>query len=161
MKHLAAIALVAIALAGCSKPEDKFVGKWDGKVDVPQEAIDMIKAFSPNEAPKIETEIKGTKVELDLAKDGKYTVTTTPLSGKPSSVSGTWTLSEDGKTLTMSGPQLSEDAKAKAKAAGATDAQIKQGEGQSTAYTVGEDAKTLTADLQQLGMTIKVAFTKR
>ena len=161
MKKLLPIALVAAALiAGCGKPEDKFVGKWNGKVELPQAAIDMIKAFTPEaERGKVEQDIKDTKIELDLKKDRTYTITTTA-SGKTDSQNGTWTLDKEGKTVTLSAPKLSEDAKSKAKAAGATDAMIQEGEGKSMAYTVSTDKRTLTHTEEQMGMSITMTFSK-
>jgi hypothetical protein len=161
MRSLLLVAVAATLFVGCGKPEDKFVAKWIGKVDFPKEAMDTLKAMlPPADYAKAEKDIKDAKLDLELKKDKTYAITTVA-QGEPSTVTGTWTLSEDGKTLTLSGPKLSDDAKAKAKAAGATDQQISASEDKSTAYTVSEDGKTLSTTEAQMGFQITITFTKQ
>ncbi len=161
MRSLLLVAVAATLLVGCGKPEDKFVGNWTGKVEFPKEAMDTLKAMlPPADFAKAEKDIKEAKIDLELKKDKAYSITSVT-QGKPSTVTGTWTLSEDAKTLTLSGPKLGEEAKADAKKAGATDAQIAESEAKSTAYTVSEDGKTISATEDQMGFKITISFSKQ
>jgi ABC-type Na+ efflux pump permease subunit len=161
MRSLLLVAVAATLLVGCSKPEDKFVGNWAGKVEFPKEAMDTLKAMlPPADFAKAEKDIKEAKIDLELKKDKSYSITSVT-ENKPSTVTGTWTLSEDAKTLTLSGPKLGDEAKAAAKKAGATDAQIAESEAKSTTYTVSEDGKSMSTTEAQMGFEITISFSKK
>lgn len=101
--------LVFLLIAGCSKPEDKFVGKWDGKIEMPQEALDMIKGMASTMLPadqkgkieEFEKFVKDGRLELDLQAEGKARLTSINPDGEDMAQEATWKLAEDGKTLSV------------------------------------------------------------
>ena len=78
MKASSLIALVlAVALIGCGKPEDKFIGKYDGKLDIPQETLDQIKVAAVAAgatAAQVEQQIKSATFGMELMKEGNCRV---------------------------------------------------------------------------------------
>jgi len=163
---VASIIVVMALLAGCSKPEDKFVGKWDGKVELPKEFVAMMegmaKAFAstskdPNaKAPDLQGELDKAKLELDLQKSGQYVLTTTSTKGTTTE-SGTWKLSEDGKTIKLTLPK---DAQQKLDSTPGSPNLGNFGKDGMT-FNVAEGNKAMALELNQAGMSIKFSFTKR
>ncbi len=96
-------ALLAIAAAGCSKPEDKFVGHYTGQMQFSQKTqVDLAKA-PPQLAAQLKDQLGGLKMDLELKKDKTYTATATiPSSQTPSTnvSTGTWAFEDNKLTLT-------------------------------------------------------------
>lgn len=143
---LIALALVA-ALMGCGKPEDKFVGKYDGKLEIPQESIDQIKAFAgaAGATPaQIEQQIKSATFGMELMKEGKCRVWSAS-NGQESSNEATWTLNEQGNAITI---------KFKDPVAGTGVVPP------DMALTASEDKKSLTFHQNQMGIKATVVYTR-
>ena len=160
MRNLAIIAALLL-LVGCGKPEDKFVGTWDGKIEIPPEAVaamnkmmeDMAKATGQKvtdadrqEMEKALTGAKNVKPTLDLKEDGTC-ILTSEADGKTGTTSGKWVLSEDKKSITVTiQPQM-----------GAAAVPTNQ----DLVFVVGEDGKTMSYEDEQMGVKSKLSFTKR
>jgi hypothetical protein len=170
-KALAVGLLLAALVVGCSKPEDKFVGKWDGKMEFPPEFFEMMKSMaegmsksmnskdgratpSPDlNADEMAKELSNVKTELDLKKGGTCTLTS-DAGGSNMVQSGTWTLSEDGTSIAV---KLSPPAMSGAAAPSSTTGSFSQ----ETVYVVSEDKKSMVYEQNQMGMKVKMSFTKR
>ena len=85
---LAALALVVV---GCSKPEDKFVGHYNGKVELGAETKQKIAALPPEAKKQAESNFQNIKVDLDLRQDKSYTFNLT-IPSASFSVTGVWEL---------------------------------------------------------------------
>jgi hypothetical protein len=160
MRNLAIIA-VALLLVGCGKPEDKFVGMWDGKVEIPPEAVaamnkmmdDMAKATGQKvtDADRKEMEkalngAKDVKPTLDLKEDGTC-VLSSEGAGRSETANGKWQLSEDKKSITVTVQSTAASAAAPMN--------------QDIVFIIGDDGKTMTFEDNQMGMKTKLTFTKR
>lgn len=148
MKAHSLIALLVVAaLMGCGKPEDKFVGKYDGKLEIPQESLDQIKAFATAAGAtpaQVEQQIKEATFGMELMKEGKCRVWSAS-KGQESSNEATWTLNEQGNAITI---------KFKDPVAGTGVVPPDMG------LTASEDKKTLTFHRNEMGMQVTVVYTK-
>ena len=141
MKRLC-IALIAASLliAGCGGPEDKFVGKWDGEFIIPEELLEMAKANAPeNEKDQFDD----LSYSLELKGDGTYDMARNS-TGERST--GTWTLSEDGKTISMTWPKGENDN---------SYSMISDSSGDNMAFDISEDGKSISFDNEQMRMGMK------
>jgi hypothetical protein len=85
---LPALVLVVWAAAGCMAAEDRYVGKWRGKVDVDALKSTPMGAMAGNFASMIDP-------QLDLRPDKTFT-----LSMSMAPIDGTWKLNKNEITLT-------------------------------------------------------------
>lgn len=161
-------ALLFLALiAGCSKPEDKFVGKWDGKMDLSQEMMDMAEAakafLTPEQIKQMEDAqkmIADARVVLDLKDDGTYVMTTTGLN-ESHTVNGKWTLSEDGKTITAESWPMTEAEKKSAVDQGISAQIVEQLADEDLKCVVSEDMNTLTYVAETMGASLTIRFVRQ
>jgi hypothetical protein len=160
MRNLAIIA-VALLLVACGKPQDKFVGIWDGKVEIPPETVeamnkmmeDMAKAagqkITDTDRKQMEqglTELKNAKPTLELKEDGTCVLTSEGASPSDAA-NGTWVLSEDKKSITI-----------KVESGKSTEVPPNK---QDLVFIIDADGKTMTFEDDQMGMKTKLTFTKR
>lgn len=161
MKRTAAIALLAAALlTGCGKPEDKFVGNWDGKLDVPQASIDQIEKQMPGAGAMAKAQIKDRSIALELKRDGTYALAA-KTGAQTDNVTGTWTLAEDGKSIHMSAPEPDKATKDRMLKQGMTEEQLKPKESDAKDLKVSEDGKTLSVSESNMGISVTLTFTKK
>ena len=105
------IALTAISLlaVGCGSPEDKYVGKYTGRMEMSEQMVELMKGFAamggPEAQAKFEEEIETDTFELELMSDGTYTTT-----DDTSTESGTWRLDEESGRIYLSIPDRVKDA---------------------------------------------------
>ncbi|HXH59878.1 MAG TPA: hypothetical protein VNI20_00820 [Fimbriimonadaceae bacterium] len=159
-KICVALVLCSALLAGCAKPEAKFVGKWDGKATFPQKVIDLLKAMVPaDQQDKIEEDLTSGSISLELKKDMTYALVTSS-KDRTDTTNGTWTLDKDGKNITLSAPKVTDADRKEGKAMGATDDMIDAGN-KPLVCSIGEGGKTMTYSETQAGFTVSVTFTKK
>lgn len=137
MKRICTLLVAAtLLLAACGKPEDKFVGHYDGTMEMPQEMIDLMKSMAPQfgeDPSEMEAKLSNLQIGMELRGDGTCSMTNES-DGKTDLTEGTWTLNEEGTQITV---QLTE-AKKKASALGMPTA------GEDLVLDVSEDGKTLS-----------------
>jgi hypothetical protein len=111
-------------VAGCTKPENKFVGDYVGKQQLTKTAMDQINKLPKAAAEAMKKQIDASRVNLTLNKDKTAQMSVSGQGVKTQGISGTWaysndkvdvtlgggtpmelTPSSDGKTLTLSGSQ--------------------------------------------------------
>ncbi|MCH8991969.1 MAG: hypothetical protein IIA44_09515, partial [Acidobacteria bacterium] len=152
MKRAAtALILATLVIASCSKPEDKFVGHYDGELNIPQQMIDAMKAMASSfggNPEEVEARIVDGKIGPELRGDGTCTMSGSS-GGEGDSMDGTWTLNEEATQITL---QLAE-AEEKASEIGLPSA------GENLVLDVSEDGKTLSFGGRQMGMAVGTAFT--
>lgn len=115
------LAALAILIAGCAKPEAKFVGNWVGKQQLDQKTLDAINnaAKTPQERAAIQAR-QNMQMNLSLNKDKTATM---GMTGSNATLNGNWSYegnqvsvmfgsggepmkldpSPDGKTLILNG----------------------------------------------------------
>ncbi len=162
--------LLAALIGGCSKPEDKFVGMWDGKMEYPPEYLEMMKGMmeglskgmkdgkgtttppSNLNVEELVAEMNNVKFELELKKDGACSMST-GANGQKFSQGGTWTLSEDGKSIAVKmGAVSSVEGKPISSTGGVS---------QEITYKIAEDNKSMVFEQDQMGIKMKMSFAKR
>lgn len=162
MKRVTILAIVAAALlVGCGKPQDKYVGMWEGTMEIPPEFAELMRSMaegmakstgqSMTAAEKKEMEdgiaaLKDMKLTLDLKKDGTCTMGSNA-PGQNGTTAGTWLLSEDKKSITLTMQQGD----------GATIGQMNR----AIVFVIGADGKSMTFEDNQMGMKTKLSFTKK
>jgi len=126
-----------ILIAGCGKPEDKFIGSYVGKQQLSQKAIDMINK-SPM-AAQLKDQIDKMAINLTLNKDKTAVLSAT---GQKTTLSGTWSYDNKQVVVNFSSPQ---------------------GAGQPMKLNPSPDGKSLTADTSAMpgaGQYGSLVFTK-
>ncbi len=166
-KTCAFLVVVAVIACGCSKPEDKFVAKWEGRLSLPQEVMDMMKAAASMATPEQqkqmadgEKQINDLRLNLDLQKGGKCTITTTGIDENETS-NGAWSLSEDGKTLTIVQPKPTEAEKKAAMDKGVSASVIESLSEKNMDCVVSADMNTLTFKVAEMGVTLTITFVRK
>lgn len=91
-----ALFALALVLAGCAKPEDKYAGTYTGKMQLSQKTLDLI-AKQPKAA---QDQILNATVKLELNKD--KTATLTP-SGQTAGTSGSWSVQNGEIAISLGG----------------------------------------------------------
>ena len=127
-----ALALAALLMAGCSKPEDKFVGHYTGKVQITPQAEKALSALPKQAQAQTRSQLQSLNVALDLKKDKAYTVSMSLPDGAYTGT-GTWSLT-DNKISLVTQTETSN---------GKTVTVTNKG---SDVLTVGPDPKVLTMD---------------
>ncbi len=155
MKRACTLLVVAtLLLAACDRPEDKFVGQYDGEIDMPQELIEAIKLFalqSGDDPDEVEAGLTGTKIAMELRRDGTCTMTESA-DDEAELTDGTWFLNDEGTQITVRIPMDEEEAAARGLPRGAATDRV---------LDVSEDDKTLTFEQTQLGRTVTTTFTRK
>jgi hypothetical protein len=129
--------LVAGILVGCSKPEDKFVGHYEGKIDIDQATKDKITQANPQGAAMLQ-EFESMSIALNLNADKTYSARLSGMSKRnANNRSGTWTLSGNTITITNGGANKTVET-----------------------LTASEDGKTLTQESNNDIPGAKIVFTK-
>ena len=145
-----------------------LAGKYDGKIDVPQAAVDTALAKVPpaNRAQaeafmnQMLTSIKNAKIMIELAKDGTYVATTTT-DGKTETEKGKWSLDVAKGTVDIKSPELSQERIAMMKQQGATPEVIAQAQNATETAKIEDGGRRLVMSNTQEGVTVTVTFTKR
>lgn len=127
------LALIAIAAAGCSKPEDAYVGHYTGKVTLSEKTLKLYGAS----AGKIQDMISKSKLTLDLNKDKTFASGTDSPQGK-SNTTGTWTVANNDIVLTATSATMN------GKSAPIPPTQ------QAVKFTISPDKKSLSPDLSAI-----------
>jgi len=156
MKKLC-IALVAVSLlvAGCGKPEDKFIGSYKGSIEFDESSMEQLRTMAKSmgqDPSKLEEELNSLQPSLELKADGVCTISVKTSNGS-SSVNAKWTLAEDGSTVTLHDPEMSQEDKDQAVTMGVKDLE-------NQVFTVSEDGKTLSYTNSAMGMTAVTKFTR-
>ena len=124
-RFLAVLPMLALAIAvGCGKPEDKFVGHYNGKMTISAQAQDKIKNSGAQGAQMLQGMLAAT-LGLELKQDKTFALTTSML-GQSNVTNGTWSL--DNSQITMQGTDASGAA-----------------QGTPSKLNSSDDGKTLTA----------------
>jgi hypothetical protein len=92
---------LAIALVGCGKGEDKFVGSYTGKEQLSQKTLDAVSKM-PN-AAQIRAQMDKAQqmsIGLTLKKDKTATMS---VAGQPQNANGTWVFENNQVVMTLSG----------------------------------------------------------
>ncbi|KKL45506.1 hypothetical protein LCGC14_2355010, partial [marine sediment metagenome] len=155
MQRTYAVLLLALLLiTGCGKPEDKFVGKYDGTLEMDQELIELMQAAaSPDLPTNIAESLKSATLELELKGDGTYAMISNSING-PSVQTGTWTLNLDGEVLTLSSPVKDQRIKDMVGRMGGDSSD-------PIPFQISEDGRTLTFRGMQNGMSLGMTYTKK
>ena len=150
----AALLFALLLIAGCDKPEDEFVGKYDGKMEMDLELLELMQSAAPQEFPtNLEESLKSVTIELELKGDGTYAMVANSING-PSVQTGTWSLSLDGGVLTLSSPVKDQRIK---------DMVVQMGfdSSEPIPMVVSDNGRTLSYRASQNGMSIKLTYTKK
>lgn len=152
------IALIAASLlvAGCGKPEDKFVGAYTGSVELSQETLDQMKAMAAQIGQNPDEWVKDPQslsMTLELQDEGVFSITSSSTQSQ-STTNGKWTLSEDGKSITLSDIELTGDEEEQVARLGLDSSSLER------TFTVSEDGRSLSHTDTQMGMTGTVTFTR-
>jgi hypothetical protein len=113
LKNLFVCLFVAAMAMSCQKtPEELLTKTWtldnidytQALKEVPAESKEMMKKMMDEQIPKM----KG-KVIFEFKEDGKVTTTAPSFMGETKKEEGTWTISEDGKTVTITDKERKND----------------------------------------------------
>ena len=151
---LVAVLAASLMLAGCDGPEDKFVGQYEGTVDMPQDLVELLKSLAiqnGDDPDEVEAGLTGGKLAMELRDDGTCTMIKTA-DDKTELTACTWTLNREGTQITV---HVAMDEVA----AGALD--VPSGPGRDRVLDVSEDGKTLTLNETVLRRTVKTTFTRK
>ncbi len=133
---LALITLTALIIAGCAKPEDKLVGHYNGKANIPEATKKELARTHPEQLPLLDALEAGT-YSLDLKQDKTYSSLMSVM-GHDNPTAGTWTL--DGNQITLHNSALPNSTN-------------------PTTLTVSDDGKTLT-NLNKVDRESTITFTR-
>ena len=151
---LIAVIAASLLLAACDRPEDKFVGQYDGEIDMPQELIEAVKLFAVqngDDPDEVEAGMTGGTIAMELRGNGTCTMTKTA-DDKTELTHGTWTLNDDGTKITIH-IVMDEDTAALM--------DLPNVPSRDRVLDVSEDGKTLTLEESQLGRTVITTFTRK
>jgi hypothetical protein len=95
------LALIAIAAAGCSKPEDAYIGHFTGKLTLSQKALDQLSKMGTM-GNSLKDQMTKATIDLELKKDKSFTMATDTHMGQTTTASGTWALANNQVVLTPS-----------------------------------------------------------
>ena len=99
MNNLTKAALVmAVCIAGCGNPADKFVGHYGGKVDLMPSMVKRLSGLPPEQAAQVRSTMENLTVDLDLQKDKSYAMSLGGPGGK-FTITGTWEFTNNTITL--------------------------------------------------------------
>jgi len=125
-RSLALLSILALAIAvGCGKPEDKFVGHYNGKMAISTQAQDKLKNTGGAQGEQLLQGMLAATLGLELKKDKTFALTTSML-GQSNVTNGTWSL--DNSQIIMQGTDASGAA-----------------QGTPSKLNPSDDGKTLTA----------------
>jgi hypothetical protein len=159
------LAVLALALVGCGGPERRFVGTWDGSVDMSPEAIEEVvnklDPDNPHAATGMRAGLAAVTLTLELKKDRTYSLTTAFPGQAPDVVTGKWRTDADGKTVTLDGAAMTPERVAEMRATGASDKDIAKLEGTVVTLSVSKDKKTLAGPASPFGIQLDYTFAKR
>ena len=145
---------VPLLLVACSKPEDKFVGEYDGTIELPDGLIEARKLFalqSGDDPDEVEAILTSGAIGMELRENGLCTMTTT-YDEDSALTHGTWTLNDEGTQITVRIPIDDETAEARG---------LPSGSGRLRVLDVSEDGKTLTYEEERLNRTVVTTFTRK
>ena len=151
---LVAVVAASLLLAACEKPEDKFVGKYDGAIDMPPDLIEAIMLFAMqggDDPTEVEDAIINGTIALELHENGKCTMTNS-LGDNSRSTTGTWTLNNEGTQITI---HVERDEQT------AAETGLPGGFGRDRVLDISNDGKTLTFEDTVLRRTVKTTFTRK
>ena len=155
MKRTCTLLVIAsLLLAACTKPEDKFVGHYDGKTAIPQETIDAMRAMASSmgaDPDEVEARLTNSQISMALRDDGTCTLIGES-DGRSESMEGKWTLNKEGTQVTIQFTGLEEKA---------ADMGLPTGPNQDMVLNVSEDGKTLSLEDAQIGLTFGMTFTRK
>ena len=141
--------LVAAIAAGCSKPEDKFVGHYTGKMVLSQKALAELDKAGPM-ASGLKEQLEKLTMDLELKADKTFSVTASGSTMGSGSTTGTWVLTDGAVVISPT-------------SAASAGKQTAITGGQTQKFTASPDGKTLTADMSNNPMGAEagsLVFTK-
>lgn len=94
------LALIAIAAAGCSKPEAAYAGHYTGKIQLAKKLMDQLAKQGPQGQAFVQ-ELQKSSILLDLKADKTFTISSSGggVAGS-GSASGNWTITNNQLVLT-------------------------------------------------------------
>lgn len=151
---LIAIVACGVLLAACGGPEGKFIGKYDGEIEIPQQMIDLMKSFAEmggEDADAVIADMQNAKISMELKKDGVCTMTAVA-GGETHTNDATWSLNEEGNEITIKIAD-GEDSIASSNMMPDSNTDL--------VFAVSNGGKVLTFEQEQMGMKFKMTFTRR
>lgn len=138
-----------------------FVGMYDGKLEVPPDFFEKMKAMIPPEQQATaEAQFKSVVFALELKAGDRY-VQTTSGGGQSQTESGKWTYDKAKNVVVLYTPDITAERRAQLKQSGRTDAEIDAKLNESQNATVSKDGRTLVLQRNVMAMDFKMTFTKR
>ena len=155
MKRLLVVVIAAsLLVAACDKSRDKFVGQYDGEIDVSPETIELMRSLALQngmDPDEVEAAMTGGKIALELRDDGTCTMTRTE-DDKTGLTNGTWTLNDEGTQITVHVVMDEETAAERG---------FESAPSRDKVLDVSEDGKTLTLEETVLRRKVKTTFTRK
>jgi hypothetical protein len=138
-----------------------FVGMYDGKLDVPPDFFERMKAMIPPEQhATAEAQFKSVVFTLELKAGDRY-VQTTSGGGASQTENGKWVYDKAKNVVLLYTPDITAEQRAQLKQGGRTDEQIDARLKESQSATVSQDGRALVLQRNVMGMDFKMTFTKR
>lgn len=129
--------LFALLLAGCSKPEDKLVGHYAGKINISEQGKAQMAKLGAAQAAQAQKMLDSMTMDLELKKDKTYSMNAKGPMGA-NNENGTWAVADQKVTLTPG--------------AGSS--------GRPVTLTSDASGKVLTLDMGNVGGGGSMTFTK-
>ena len=105
--YLIGLSLCLFSLVACTKPDEKFIGHYTGKLELMPSMEKRLAKLPAEQGAQVRANVANLTAELDLQKDKTYAMTMTSPRGKLS-ITGTWVYSVNtidliNKTITKDG----------------------------------------------------------
>ncbi|MEX2244821.1 MAG: hypothetical protein WD716_13370 [Fimbriimonadaceae bacterium] len=151
---------VAVTEPGKFETKD-FIGMYDGKLDVPPDFFERMKAMIPPEQhATAEAQFKSVVFTLELKAGDRY-VQTTSGGGASQTENGKWTYDKAKNVVVLFTPDITAEQRAQLKQGGRTDAEIDARLKESQSATVSNDGRSLVLQRNVMAMDFKMTFTRR
>lgn len=156
VKNVKNLFIVTVAcgalLVACGGPEAKFIGTYDGGMEMPQAMIDAMNAgaaASGVDPDEFVADVLNANMTMELKKDG-VCIITSDLGGETNTQNVTWSLNDEGTEITL---KLADSEGSTA------NANMMSGVNTDLVFVVSDDGKVLTSEDDQFGM--KMTYTRQ